>query len=385
MKKSKFLQNLEYEALRKKLMFSSSQSYLHFLKPDRYPLYFVKAKGPYVWDVDGNRFIDLFLGSGVIILGHGYAEQIERVWEQLQSGAAVTMRHPVELEIAQWFSTHMNFAQRTMFFKTGSEASHAAVRLAYQASGKPIVVSLGYHGWLPPFENVSGGELRVIQAEWNSSHLEKIFSDHHKKIAALIVSPSPHELNREFYLFLESLAKENGAYFIMDEIKSGFRIAFPCLSTHFKLEPDICLLGKAVSNGFPLTALVCKENFYHQVDFSFFSTFAGEPLSMIAAIANLNILEKKAFSQYQKYANLLFEEMGRILRGTGLKIIGLPTFWRIEYPSYDYSLTVAQKLVELGILIHPSDEVLISASHDQWVIDALIEGFSGILKQIPPG
>src|SRR5436190_1484752 len=128
------------------------QDALSFVDYEDFPRFFDRAEGPFVWDVDGRRYTDLYCGSGAIILGHADPTQVDAVSRQLAAGASLTFRHPAELDLAEWLASHIPTAQRVMLFKTGSEANQAALRVAMAyADERPVVLSVGYHGWLPPY------------------------------------------------------------------------------------------------------------------------------------------------------------------------------------------------------------------------------------------
>jgi len=363
-----------------KVLFPQAQSYLSVLPAGEYPRYFLKAKGPYVWDVDDNKYIDLFLGSGAVIIGHGNEKLLQSIRVQLESGASVSMRHPAEIEIAEWFSNTLPFANRVAYFKTGSEATHAALRIVYSITKKPYIISLGYHGWLPPFEDVFNCSVKVIKIEWERDNIKKI-EKLRGKIGAIIVSPEPYETSKEFYQWLYDITKGHGLYFIADEIKSGFRMAFPSFFHSMGIDPDICLFGKAVSNGFPLSIMVCKEEVLEKYNFEYFSTFAGEPISLLATRETIRILENGEYHKYEEYSRYIFSKLNRLLKDSQVKLKGIPTFFRLIYPSKEYALLFAKKLVEKGILLHPYDDFLISSAHTKDILDELLKNVSLAIKE----
>jgi len=357
-----------------KVMLPGSQNYLNMLTLGEYPRYFVKAKGPYVWDVDENKYVDLFLGSGAIILGHGNSVQLKSVRSQLRSGASVSMRHPAEVDVAECLLDLMPFGQYVAFFKTGSEATHAATRIACSVTKRSTVVSLGYHGWLPPFENVFNDNALAIKAEWNEQYLEDIFEKKGEEICATIISPCPQQLSSKFYHFAENLVKRNGSLFIMDEIKTGFRLNFPSFCSSIGLKPDILLLGKALSNGFPLAAMICKQEVKERCDFNYFSTFAGEPLSLVASRETLRMLMNGEYKKFERNSTILHNALSDALRRTKISTVGKPTFFRLEYPQSEYGDSFCKILAEKGVLLHPRDELLISSAHNEAVIHRVLEG-----------
>ena len=380
--KKKFMNNKIWSRRASKVIFPSAQSYLNILSPDEYPRYFFKAKGPYVWDVDGNKYIDVFLGSGAIIIGHGNEELMSAIRIQLDNGASVSMRHPAEVEVAEWFSNALPFANRIAYFKTGSEATHAALRISYNITKKPYILSLGYHGWLTPFEDVFNCHVKVIKMEWEMDRIEKTFAKLRGNISAIIVSPEPYQLSKKFYQWLYDITKTYDVFFIADEIKSGFRLAFPSFFHSIRINPDICLFGKAVSNGFPLSILACKEEVLEKYNFDYFSTFGGEPVSLIAARETIKILENGAYRKYEEYSQYVFSKLNIVLKRSNIDLRGVPTFFRLIYPSSEYGLLFAKRLAEKGVLLHPYDDFLISSAHDKIIISKIIQVITETLNEM---
>jgi glutamate-1-semialdehyde 2,1-aminomutase/spore coat polysaccharide biosynthesis protein SpsF len=374
--------NYEWSKRALKVLFPKAQSYLNILPPNEYPRYFSKAKGAYVWDIDGNKYIDLFLGSGAIIIGHGNEELMNVIKTQLDHGASVSMHHPAEVEVAEWFSNTLPFANRVAYFKTGSEATHASLRMIYNITKKPYILSLGYHGWISPFEDIFKCDINVVKMEWEKNSIEETFERLGKKIGAVIVSPDPRIVSKEFYQWLENLTKDYDAYFIADEIKSGFRMAFPSFFYSIGLSPDICLFGKAVSNGFPLSIMVSKEELVEKYSFEYFSTFAGEPISLIAARETIYILENGEYHNYEAYSNYIFGKLKDLLKNSKIKLIGMPNFFRLIFPSSECALLFAKKLARKGVLLHPYDDFLISSAHNKDILNDILIGISSTISEL---
>ncbi len=112
---------------------------------------FLQGRGAYVWDVAGNKYVDLFLGSGTVILGHCDRDLLRAIRLELDEGLSLSIRHPAEVEVAEWLIRNLSVAGRAAYFKTGSEAVYAALRISHRVTKRAYVLSMGYHGWLPPF------------------------------------------------------------------------------------------------------------------------------------------------------------------------------------------------------------------------------------------
>lgn len=362
-----------------KVMNPRAQSYFDVHAPETFPRYIVKAKGPYVWDVDGNRYIDLFLGSGAIILGHSDDQQLEAIRRQFEMGTIPSLRHPMEVELAEWICQRLKFAERVSYFKTGSEAVHAAIGMALEAKKRPFIMKLGYHGWLPPFSRGWTCNVQAINADWNISDVNRILEEQGEEIAAIIASPNVSQTNPEFYHYLQKAAHDHDALFIFDEIKSACRLGFPTYSNEIGLEPDICLLGKAISNGFPLAVLTSKHDSYE--NYEYFSTFAGEPISLVAAEKTLQILDEGAYSDFEQQSTALYQKLSIELEAE-ISVVGYPTFFRLTFPSEKYGLMATGKLALAGILLHPLDELLLSASHTNGIIQEIARSIQQVAENL---
>lgn len=364
-----------------------SQQWLRIFEEADAPLFIAKAQGPYVWDTQSTKLVDFFLGSGAVILGHCDPQQAQVVHETMLSMPTVCLRSPLEVELAMLLHKVIPLAERTVFFKTGSECAHMAVRVAQKLTGRKDVLSVGYHGWLPPFsrEDIQPAlapKLREFQVV-NDEIITEI-EIHGKDIAAVIVSPSPYTTPEAELLKLRASCAENGCIFIMDEIKTGFRWKYPCVSSAYGINPDLLLLAKGMSNGFPIAAMVGPENILGGTfDLRHFSTFAGESVSLAAARACLQSLAAGSYEEFELASTLFQEHLGKGLEGTGITIEGDTTFFRLKLPDTIEPSKLAGALVRRGVLFHPEDEVLLSAAHnDSNLLDQCVAIFCEAVSDV---
>ncbi len=351
-----------------RVLVPGSQDYLRFGPSKGFPMFFKHAKGPFVWGADDKRYLDFFLGSGSVILGHGDQQQVQYVRSHTDHGATVSLRHPEELNLAEKLRETLSCLERFMFFKTGSECAHQSVQIALRQTGRSAIVSLGYHGWLTPFGQgkIATPGLRILEPAWDLDAVLAAIAEAGTDLAAVIISPSVYATDPDFYRQIVARARKAGGLLIMDEIKTGFRWLYPCLSVAWDLKPDILLLAKAVSNGFPMAVLAGRDPLLGQQDLvSTFSTFACENVSLFASVACLTALDQGAYERFRRASSFFYHALSDELSKTPVQVLGTPTFFRLALPEGMDQVGVAADLAERGILFHPKDEVLLSAAHDK--------------------
>jgi len=230
------------------------------------PIFLKKAEGCFVWDVDGNKFIDWPMALGPVILGHNYPPVNEAVKKQMDKGIAFSLPHCKEAELAEKLCDIIPCAEMVRFGKNGSDATSGAVRAARAYTGRDIVACCGYHGWQDWYIGTTTRNLGVPQVvreqtvtfEYNNIvSLERLFDLYPGKIACVILEPVglvPPEDN--FLEKVNEIAHKNGALVIYDECWTGFRWALGGAQEYFGVTPDLACFGKALGNGFPISAVV---------------------------------------------------------------------------------------------------------------------------------
>jgi len=280
------------------------------------PLFFKSASGARLVDVDGNEYLDYVCGYGPVILGHAHpavADQVARAAYGLQQPGG---QHETEIELAESLCRLVPAFERVRPASSGSEAVHAAIRVARGATGRTLVIKFAghYHGWLDTIytgtANVtavpeSQGQLPsevadVIVAEWNDEPmLRELFAGYSGRIAAVIMEPLPCNAgvipaNPGFLELARQLTYENGSVLIFDEVITGFRLALGGAQEMLGVVPDLTVVAKAMGNGFPVSAfggrdelmdLVADNRVVHA------GTYNGGGISVAAALATIQTLE----------------------------------------------------------------------------------------------
>ncbi|MGA1199772.1 MAG: aminotransferase class III-fold pyridoxal phosphate-dependent enzyme, partial [Candidatus Latescibacterota bacterium] len=262
------------------------------------PCFLVKGKGCRVWDVDGNEYIDLRNGRGPVSLGYCFEAGDNAVKAQIDNGYIFSYAHPLEDRVARRLVDIIPCAEKVRFLKTGGEAMAATHRLARGFTGRDVVVTCGYHGWI---NTVTGkGTPKAIgsvyrQLPWGDvTPFEDLFRDMGDEIAAVSVACDYRDMEKghEFLPALRALTEKYGALLIFDEIVTGFRLARAGAQEYFNVIPDLAVFAKGMSNGVPLSCYCGRADVMDAVkDVVISSTFGGDTLGLAACDAVLNVYE----------------------------------------------------------------------------------------------
>ncbi len=311
------------------------------------PKYLRRGAGAHVWDVDGNEYIDYPLALGPIILGYNYAPVVQAVTKQIAQGTTFTLMHPLEVELAELIVSVVPCAEMVRFAKNGTDVTSAAIRVARAYTGRDHIAYCGYHGcqdWYAITTSRNKGIPALLKQlihpfEYNNMEsLRALFEQYHNSIACVImevpgVEPCVYEeTGRNFLQEVRELAHRNGALFVLDEIVTGFRYSIGGAQQYYNVEPDLCCLGKAMGNGFAISAIAGKREFMKEFEEVFFSmTFSGDTVGLAAAKATIEELLKKpvieeiwrkgkklhkGLNEMATHWNIPFEITGKPPRGT---------------------------------------------------------------------
>lgn len=268
------------------------------------PVFLQRGHGCHVTDVDNNEFLEYSMGLGPVILGHNYPVVTEAVTRQLADGVTFSLPHPLEVELAELLVEIIPCAEMVRYGKNGSDATSGAVRLARAYTDRDIIACCGYHGWQDWYVGTTTRNKGVPQAvreltipfQYNDvASLERIFTENPGKVAAVIMEPvGVVEPQDDFLQTVRDIAHREGALLIFDEMLTGFRLALGGAQEYFGVVPDLACFGKAMANGFPLSAVVGRREIMELFDEVFFSfTFGGEAVSLAASLATIKEMREK--------------------------------------------------------------------------------------------
>lgn len=283
------------------------------------PLFITKADGAYVWDADGNRYLDFCASWGPMILGHNHPEVRQAIVSAVENGTSYGAPTIQENELARLIIENNRFIEKLRFVSSGTEAVMSAIRLArgYTGRDKYIKFEGCYHGHadhllvkagsgLVTFgETTSAGvpksfvDETVVVPLFNEEAVKQAFAQFKRQIAAIIIEPIPANnglllQTRKFLSFLRAICDQEGALLIFDEVISGFRVGFEGAAGLYRIRPDILTFGKIIGGGLPVGAYgasakimgtVSPEGPVYQA-----GTLSGNPVAMSAGKAQLEQL-----------------------------------------------------------------------------------------------
>jgi glutamate-1-semialdehyde 2,1-aminomutase len=332
-----------------------------------HPIFVERGAGSRIWDVDGNEYIDYLLAYGPLILGHAHPVLVEAVQRQLSVGSVYGIPNRLELEVGELLAEIYPSIEMVRYSSSGTEAVLAAMRLARAATGRNLIVKFEgqYHGWLdqvaisyapsaadagpaeaPEVVPLSEGQpagtyADTVVAQWNDSEgLERLFDERGSEIAAIlteplmcnfgVIEPVPGYLAR-----LRELCDKSGAVLIFDEIQTGFRVHLSGVQGLYGVTPDLTCLGKALSGGFPISAvggrrdimeLIADRRVFHA------GTYNSNPLCLAAIPAVVSVLsEPGVYERMESLSGRLRQGLAELLRPIGAYVQGTNTMFGVGF------------------------------------------------------
>jgi glutamate-1-semialdehyde 2,1-aminomutase len=281
------------------------------------PLFAKKAKGSYLYDVDGNKFLDYVSSLGAIILGYSDKGFNKAVSKQLKKGTIFSLSSSLEFEVAELIVDMVPSAEMVRFAKNGSDATTAAIRVSRAVTNRKKVVVCGYHGWhdwyIGSTNKNSGIPIEIQNLTYRTNYgdisdFKKIIQNNDNEIACFILEPfNINEPDIEYLNNVKQLCDQNNIILIFDETLTGFKVAYGGAQKYLDIKPNLAVFGKALANGLPLAALVGEKNIMSSFDEVFFSgTFGGETLSLAAAKFVLTELKSKKIINSINEIGILF-------------------------------------------------------------------------------
>ncbi|HEV2194875.1 MAG TPA: glutamate-1-semialdehyde 2,1-aminomutase [Candidatus Acidoferrum sp.] len=374
------------------------------------PLIIERGDGQYLYDADGNELLDYVCSWGAILLGHSNAAIAEAIADQARRGTSFGVTTELEIELATLITQAIPFLEKIRFVSSGTEATMSAVRLARGVTKRDFIVKFEgcYHGHADSFLSQAGSGLATLGiAECpgvpqalagltlnvpfnNLQAVEKVFSTHKGKIAAVIVEPIAANMGvvppeKGFLEGLQQIAHKNGALLIVDEVITGFRLRCGSAQELLGIEGDLTTLGKIIGGGVPVAAYGGRAELMNHVaplgPVYQAGTLAGNPLAMRAGIAALKQLTKPGL--YEEMANLaerLVSGLRAELAGAGIParinaIGSLATVFFAPGPVKNYAdakrsdtkryARFFREMLALGIFLAPSqfEAAFLSAAH----------------------
>lgn len=377
--------------------------------PELWPAYYSKSEGSHVWDLDGNEFIDMAtMGVGTNILGYKNPLVDEAVKKAIDSGTMATLNCPEEVYLAEKLIEMHPWAQMVKLARTGGEANAVAIRIGRAASGKDKVAICGYHGWhdwylsanLSDDQSLDGHllpglEPRGVPRALAGSVVAFPYNDI-KALEDIVASGDVGVIKMEVIRseppqdgFLEKvrkLSEQNGIVLIFDECTSGFRESFGGIHKKYGVEPDVAVFGKALGNGYPITAIVGKSEIMEAAQSTFISsTFWTDRVGPVAALATLSEMERieswKVITEKGLEIQSLWEEAFNDFPFE-IAMTGIPALAGFTSVDQRFGLLktyLTQQMLSRGLLA--SNLVYSSVAHTTSDRDAYFEAFSIVIQE----
>lgn len=362
----------------------------HFA-PGAFPVFLASGQGAWVEDVDGQRYLDYIGGLGANILGHNHPTVVEAIRKTLERGLLHSLPTPIEVEAADAVQALIPGAEMIRFFKTGADATSAAVRLARHITGKQHVLTVGYNGWhdhfmvdtpgIPPAVAALTTRLPLFEVH-DEDRLFDVLAARAQDCALLLVSlPYNRCVSRAFMERLREACTRHGVLFGLDEVVTGFRLALGGAQEYFGVQADLVCVSKALAGGMPLSAIAGpRAHLARLAELQVSTTFGGELLSLAACKAVLGVLANG--NGIPRLAQL-----GRRLRegidaqaerhGLPLRVLGydpIPCFRFGARPDEHarHMQRFQREMAARGVLLR-RDVNFLSTAHSEEEIDATIE------------
>mgnify|MGYP005857201835 CR=1 FL=1 len=397
--------------------------------------YMEKAQGAYLWDVDGNRYIDYRLAFGPIILGHAYPEINAKVHEEIDKGTLGAMTVELEIEVARMITEMCPGVEMVRLACSGTESTLHAIRVARAYTGREKLIKFEgmYHGfhdytlwstYAPveayghhrspiPIPSSSGIPRRLNELIYalpfnDFECLDKTLRFMGEETAAIIVEPcmgncSAIPPSPGFLEFIRQKCDEYGIVFILDEVKTGFRIARGGAQEFYHLQPDLATYAKALGNGFPIAAFGGKRQIMEIIGHGVAQggTYTNNKPGVAAAYATLKILkEQPILETIARRGQRLMDGLSVIFQEAGIQasVHGYPAMfsfavgvdqvtnqrnWSIS--DKDYYLRLVEAAIERGVMPDhdPREPWFLSYSHTEADIDRTLEIMNDLIKSVP--
>lgn len=384
--------------------------------PERWPAYFSRAKGCRVWDLDGNEFIDMsFMGIGTNILGYGHPEVDQAVLDTVAAGNMSTLNCPEEVYLAEKLIELHPWADMARLARSGGEANAIAIRIARAATGRDNVAVCGYHGWhdwylsanLGDDENLAGHLLPGLEPNgvpkclrgtvhpflYNDfAGLEELVASKNIGVIKMEVFRN-HPPKDDFLRKVRELATVNGIVLTFDECTSGFRQTCGGLHLEYGVEPDMAMFGKALGNGYAITATIGRREIMEAAQSTFISsTFWTERIGPTAALKTLAVMEReKSWETITRTGREITVGWEALAARHGLAITtsGLPALTSFSFNSdlgLVYKTLITQEMLAKGYLAGTS--VYVTIAHQPEVVAdyfAALDPVFGLIRECQDG
>lgn len=380
--------------------------------PGMWPSYYKKAKGCEVWDLDGNKFYDFAqMGVGSCVLGYADPDVNDAVKYSIDNGSMSSLNSYEEVQLAELLLELHPWSEMARFTRSGGEACSVAIRIARASSGKDKVAFCGYHGWhdwyissnLSDNSNLDGQLLPGLNSKgvprglkgtalpfiYNDlESLKEVVKEHGSEIGVIYMEPQRGSSPENGFLEqVRGIANEINAVLVFDEVTSGFRVNAGGIHQVYDVTPDIAVFGKAIGNGFPISAIIGKKAVMDVAQDTFISsTFWTERVGFTAALATIKkYLNNSVHDVLIKHGKLINEGWEKLAKEHKLDIhiSGLTPLTHIDFLCYDpvaAQTFYTQEMLKKGYLLGAS--VYTTYAYTDAIIDNFIDDSDSVFKEL---
>ncbi len=380
--------------------------------PEQWPSYYSRAKGCEVWDLDGNHYYDMsIMGVGANVLGYAFDEVDNAAKDAISKGGMCTLNAPEEVALAKKLLKLHPWAEMVRYAKAGGEAMAVATRIARSYTKKDIVLVCGYHGWHDWYLSanlVKGDPLADVHLKGlaplgvpqglagttlifhynNIDEIRSLMETKSSQIAAVIMEPIRNEYPNPGYLEeIRNLTEREGIVLIFDEITAGFRLCAGGSHLTLGVNPDVSVFAKAMSNGYPVAAIIGKKDVMEAAQETFISsTFWTERVALAATLESINCYEKYKVNEIQdKIGKRVKQGWMEAAERTGISISisGILPLIHLEFEyvnSLVYKTYFTQEMLKRGYLA--ATALYASMAHTDEIIDKYLEACEDVFEKI---
>ena len=380
-------------------------------KSKNWPIYFTKSKGCDVWDLNNKKYTDFtYMGVGTNILGYSNDKIDREVMKVIKKGNLTSLNCPEEVELAEQLVKMHKWSDSVKFARTGAEANAIAVRLSRAFNKKNKIIVCGYHGWhdwylsaklskknfmdthlFPNLKvegvpsSLKGNTYSVKYNDFNS--IKKIIKKD-KDISSIIMEVERDQKPKFGYLnLIRKICNKNNICLIFDECTSGFRETYGGLHLKYKIYPDIAMFGKAIGNGYALTAVVGKKKIMNKSSNTFISsTFWSERIGYVAGLATLKEMKRiKSWEKIKTKGKYLKERLSKIAlkHKLSIKFSGLDALIKFEIlslGSFDYNKFITEQMLKKNYLA--TQNIYVSIAHTKDKIEKYLNLIDSVFEKI---
>ena len=393
------------------------------------PPYIAGAQGCYIYDVDGNEYVDFVCSWGPMILGHAHPQVIQAVQEAAARGTSFGANCEIEVKMAEFIVNAVPSIEKVRMVSSGTEATMSAIRLARAYTDRPKVIKFEgcYHGHADSFLSKAGSGAMTfgipgtpgvtpatagdtLNAQYNDlDSVQQLIDENKDQIAAIIVEPVAGNMGvvlpRENFLQgLRDMASEHGIVLIFDEVITGFRLGLGGAQELFGVRPDLTTLGKIIGGGLPVGAFGGKQEIMDmlapQGPVYQAGTLSGNPLALTAGYETLSILSERAFyAELNARAEKFFNEFEENFKEAGLactanRIGSMACFFFTDGPVTDYRSAARSDtalfasyfdgMMKNGVYLAPSqfEAAFVSAAHSESALARTLEAQRKVLERL---